>query len=108
VAAVDWILENNPEGNIYNTYHWGGYLIWRLFPKYGVIIDGRSDMYEPGFIRDYVDSYYGRPGWQDFLKQNDVQIVLVEPGSLLAAQLGQSPEWRQVLADDISILFVKR
>jgi hypothetical protein len=108
VAAVDWILEHRPEGNIYNTYHWGGYLIWRLFPEYGVIIDGRSDMYSPSFVDEYVDSYYARPGWEAFLEENGVQTVLIEPGSLLAAQLSQSPEWRQILADDLSVLFVKR
>jgi len=108
VAAADWILENRPEGKIYNTYHWGGYLIWRLFPAYGVIVDGRSDLYSPEFIEEYVDTYYARPGWAEFLKRNDVRIVLIEPGSLLAAQLGQSPEWREVFADDLSILFEKR
>ena len=108
VAAADWILEHRPEGNVYNTYHWGGYLIWRLFPAYGVIIDGRSDMYSPTFIDEYVDSYYARPGWADFLEKHGVRIILIEPGSLLASQLGQSPEWRQVFADELSILFVKR
>jgi hypothetical protein len=65
-------------------------------------------MYSPTFIDEYVDSYYARPGWADFLEKYDVRIVLIEPGSLLAAQLGQSAEWRQVFADDLSVLFVKR
>ena len=33
-AAVDWISENQPQGRIFNAYDWGGYLIWRLYPKY--------------------------------------------------------------------------
>jgi uncharacterized membrane protein len=28
-AAVDWLLENKPQGNLFNSYGWGGYLIWR-------------------------------------------------------------------------------
>ena len=31
-AAVDWIIDNKPEGNLFNSYGWGGYLIWRLYP----------------------------------------------------------------------------
>jgi hypothetical protein len=108
VGAADWILENQPSGNLYNNYHWGGYLIWRLFPAYPVFIDGRADLYGDSFMDEYVNSYYARPGWQEFLEENDVRLVLIEPGSLLAAQLSQSPEWRQVFADDLSVMFQKR
>lgn len=45
-AAVDWIAENHPEGNIFNSYYWGGYIIWRLYPQYQVYVDGRAfDVY---------------------------------------------------------------
>jgi hypothetical protein len=32
VEAVDWIEVNRPAGQMFNTYNWGGYVIWRLWP----------------------------------------------------------------------------
>lgn len=39
-GAVAFLKENPPEGNIFATYDWGGYLIWKL-PEKRVFIDGR-------------------------------------------------------------------
>ncbi|TLM63132.1 MAG: hypothetical protein FDZ69_12525 [Deltaproteobacteria bacterium] len=30
------------EGNLFNEYTWGGYLLWKLHPKYRLFIDGRA------------------------------------------------------------------
>jgi hypothetical protein len=104
-AAVDWILENNPEGYIFNSYGWGGYIIWRLFPQYPVYIDGRADVYGDKFIYAYTDIYRARPGWDKTLDTQAVRLVLVEPESGLASVLRQSPRWEIVYEDQISIVF---
>ncbi len=36
-------------GRIINEYDWGGYLSWRLGPKYKVFIDGRTNLFTPEF-----------------------------------------------------------
>lgn len=107
-AAADWILENRPEGNLYNAYGWGGYLIWRLYPTYPVYIDGRADVYGDEFIYDYLRVYYGQPGWEEKLETADVRLVLVEPDSGLAYALRGSPRWQIVHEDTMRVLFVKK
>jgi hypothetical protein len=107
-GAVEWILENHPSGNIYNSYHWGGYLIWRLFPEYPVFIDGRTDLYGDSFMDQYISSYFARSGWQEYLRKYGVRIVLVEPDSPLSQLLGESSDWGRVYSDDLSALFVKK
>jgi hypothetical protein len=42
VESAEFLLKNNIPGPILNTYGDGGYLIWRLWPRYQVFIDGRS------------------------------------------------------------------
>lgn len=37
-------------GNIFNTYEWGGYLIWKL-PKMKVFVDGRMPAWKDDFGR---------------------------------------------------------
>lgn len=106
-AAVDWIVQNEPPGNVYNTYGWGGYLIWRLFPQYPVYIDGRADVYGDDFIYDYTSVYYGQPGWEQGLSAHGVRLVLVEPASGLADALRRAPGWQVVFRDSASIVFLR-
>jgi len=56
-AAVDFIQINNMEGNIFNSYGWGGYLIWRLYPDHFIFIDGRADVYGDQFLINYINIY---------------------------------------------------
>ena len=107
-AAVDWIVQHRPAGNLFNTYGWGGYLIWRLYPGYQVYIDGRADVYGDAFITDYLRLEAGEPGWDTSLARDDVRIVLLEPASLLVRELRLSPDWGVVFSDEQSILFIHK
>ncbi len=107
-AAVNWIEENHPKGHLYNTYGWGGYLIWRLYPEYPVYIDGRADVYGDEFIYDYLRIYSAQPGWETALDEADVGVALVEPGSGLANTLYQSPGWQVVFEDEQSVIFTRK
>lgn len=107
-AAVDWIAENHPEGYLYNTYSWGGYIIWRLYPRYQVYIDGRADVYGDKFIYTYMDVYRARPDWEKMLIKQAVHLVLIEPESGLAIGLRQSSDWDIVYEDQISVVFDRK
>ncbi len=107
-TAVDWIVKNQPEGNLFNSYGWGGYLIWRLYPQYPVYIDGRADVYGDKFIFAYMDVYRARPGWEQALDTQAVHLVLVEPESGLASALRQSSSWQVVYEDQISVVFARK
>ena len=107
-AAVDWIAENQPEGNLFNSYNWGGYIIWRLYPQYPVYIDGRADVYGDKFLYAYMDVYRARPGWEQALDTQAVRLVLVEPESGLAGLLRQSSGWKIVYEDQLSVVFERK
>lgn len=107
VGAVDWIERNQPAGNLYNTYGWGGYLIWRLYPTYPVYIDGRADLYGDQFIYDYLAVYRAEPGWESALAAADVRLVLIEPQAPLALALTASADWQVRYSDNMSILFTR-
>ncbi|MDH4209650.1 MAG: hypothetical protein OEV76_12295, partial [Anaerolineae bacterium] len=57
VSAVDFLADRQTIGKMYNLYHWGGYLIWRLYPEHKVFIDGRADVYGDAFIEEYLQVY---------------------------------------------------
>lgn len=107
-AALDWIIANKPEGNMFNSYNWGGYLIWRLYPQYLVYIDGRADLYGEKFINNYMKIHTAKPGWEAELKQRDIQNVLVESDSRLADALRQNASWQNLFEDQVSVLFSRK
>ena len=41
-GAADFLLAHHVTEPLFNTYEYGGYLIWRLWPRERVFIDGRS------------------------------------------------------------------
>jgi hypothetical protein len=106
--AVDWIVENKPAGNIFNTYGWGGYLIWRLNPVYPVYIDGRADLYGDDFIYSYLQLYSGDEGWELNFENEGIKIALLETGAGLSDELRESTQWKIVYQDPLSILFIKK
>jgi hypothetical protein len=105
-AAVDFLQAYGARGALYNTYGWGGYLIWRLYPQMRVFIDGRADVYGDAFIEEvYLKAYRGGADWRAPLEQYDVRLVLLEPASPLATQLARAPDWRRIYADSQAVVF---
>jgi hypothetical protein len=108
VGTVEWVWQHQPEGRLFNTYHWGGYLIWNLYPRYPVFIDGRAELYGDQMLTEYADIYNTRSGWEDALDSYGIRLVLVEPDSLIAQRLTESPNWSQAYVDKTSVLLVRK
>jgi hypothetical protein len=102
-AAVRWIQSNQPAGNLFNAYNWGGYLTWEL-RDYPVFIDGRADMYGQEFISQWFMIANAAPGWQDLLDRWDVNLVLIEPWQPVVAQLPQNG-WHLLYEDDMAVVY---
>jgi len=107
VEAVAHLRETSPTGNLFNSYNWGGYLIWSLYPDMPVFIDGRTDLYADEFLRAYLDTAFARPGWQATLEQYEIDIVLIETGSNLAGVLSVEPGWRVDYSDEIATILLR-
>lgn len=107
-AAVAWIQQNRPTPNMYNSYGWGGYLIWKLYPDYKVYIDGRADVHGDAFIENFLDIYRAAPGWQTQLASRNVNFVLIEPDAPLTQALAADPLWTNVFSDSQSVIYQKK
>lgn len=105
--AVEWIMDNEPKGNLFNSYNWGGYIIWKLYPDYPVYIDGRADLYGKEFISKYTKIYFAKPGWEEKLDQDNIAIVFIEPDAMLAVALRQSSSWEKSYEDKMSVIFLR-
>lgn len=107
VRAVAWLRGASPRlsGPLYNSYNWGGYLLWAL-PEEPVFVDGRTDVYNT-FLQEYVKVMFVRPGWQSVLDTYRIRTVLTERDSFLAALLATQPQWRLAYEDDQATVWTR-
>jgi hypothetical protein len=92
---------------MFNSYNWGGYLMWVL-PEYPVFVDGRTDLYDGPVLQAYVTAYFAEPGWDQVMDDYKINTVLIEPASPLAKVLRLTDGWKIVYEDKIAILFVRK
>jgi hypothetical protein len=105
VAAVEHLQANAmAEQRGFNSYNWGGYLIWRGIP---VFVDGRADVYGDDFLHYYRRTFDLTSRWQEPLDDFDIEYVLVERFSPLVTLLNSSEAWQEIYLDDVSAIFTR-
>lgn len=108
VRAVEYLNTHSVPGPMYNSYEFGGYLLWAK-PEQKVFIDGRTEVYERvGAFQDQIALVDLKPGSLSLLDKYDIQSCLLLPGETLTTVLRALPNWQEVYADDRAVLFVRR
>jgi hypothetical protein len=107
VSAVEYLRTVKPEGRLFNTYNWGGYLLWAL-PEYPVFIDGRTDLYSDEVINQWLQVMRAEPGWKQVLEDYEINLILVERESFLDRILAHDSSWISVYEDDQAVIFERR
>ena len=105
VDAVAYLEEHRPPGPLFNSYNWGGYLIWAA-RDYPVYVDGRTDLYGDELLRTYLKIYFAQSGWEDALADTGANTVLIETGSPLAQVLALSEGWQRAYTDEMASIYV--
>jgi hypothetical protein len=95
VQAAEFIESEQPAGPMFNSYNWGGYLMFAL-PDYPVYVDGRTDLYKNDFLLRYLDTAVAGDDWRDVLDEDGINLVVVESGSGLGRVLADEPGWTQI------------
>jgi hypothetical protein len=110
LAAVDFLSKRQLPGQMFNSYNWGGYLIWTLYPEKPVFVDGRTDLYafNGQVLEDYVRVQFTQPGWHGVLEAYHIGYALIERDSLLALALEEADGWAKVHMDELAVVFVRR
>jgi len=108
VAAADFLEQSGIHDPVFAPDSWGGYLIYRLYPEFRVVVDDRHDLYGEQFLRNYLKAVHLEPGWDAFLNDHHVNCVLMPKHSALANMLVESAEWKQVYSDDVAAVFARR
>ena len=90
---------------ILTTDQWGDYLIYRLYPRQKVFVDGRSDFYAAELGGQYLRLLNPAHDWEAILAQYDFRLALLPAAWPLAQLLKQSKQWQVQYDDGLAILF---
>lgn len=114
-------IKTNLKGNMFNEFFVGGYIMYKLGPDIKTYIDGRTDMFLPTILPEYIkvagdtksdDETYMR----NFTKLMDKYrvswaILTTNRYSLswrLSRLLGNDPKWQLVFFDDRAYIYVRK
>ncbi|MDJ0857415.1 MAG: hypothetical protein QNI88_19565 [Desulfobacterales bacterium] len=110
--AASFVKAQTLPANIYNSYEWGGYLAWRLFPAYKVFWDARNTSQKT--MRDGAQIANGDSGWFEHLDRYGVQTLVILPCMLhdgrrfeIIDRLLETTAFSLVYADSNALVFVR-
>jgi hypothetical protein len=107
VEAVNFLEQHHLPGRIFNSYDFGGYLIWRLYPEYRVFVDGRADVYGDAFLTRFVEIYLGEVNPRPEFDRLGIRTVIVEPQAMVGALLSMGHDWKIVYADRVAVILTR-
>ncbi len=106
VAASRYLNENDLPREMFNSYNWGGYLMFAA-PDYPVYVDGRTDLYSD-FVLDYAAIYFDRADDLEVaLAEQNVNLVVVEVGAPIVDALADLDNWSQVYDDELAVIWIR-
>lgn len=120
MGTIPFLKEHHLNGQMFNEFNNGGYLLYHLYPTYKVFIDGRADVYLCCEMHDVFDLAENKniPN-EEFKKILDslwqkynISFVVLGTDQRLVFQkvaevLYRDPQWRLVFWSDDSQIFVK-
>ena len=108
VQAADWVDQHPQSGRMFNDFNWGGYLLYRLWPRQQVFIDSQSDFYGEALTKQAAEIAAGAPGWDADLVEYDISWILVPRTSGLAQAAAASSAWQIEYQDDVAIILIRK
>jgi hypothetical protein len=109
-GAVRFIRAHKPAGRMWNFLPFGGYLSWRLWPDYRVLVDGRSGwVHDPALLARVHASESDDEAFRSLTSDLDLRwaVTRASEGERFGVPLARSADWRMVYLDDVSAVYVR-
>ncbi len=106
VAEAEFLARQKLGPDLYNTFNNGGYLLWRLWPAYKVMVDSRAFPFSSWF-QDQYDFSTGK-SFASFLRKYPARVAVAELSRTeLWRNFMNSPEWRLVFYGSVAAVFIR-
>lgn len=113
--ALDFIAGERLPGHIYHDYNAGGWVMWRLWPRYRDYIDGRAQPFSPEVFLEQQEMLAVPPDsseWQALLDRRGINTLLISLARfggyrLSPAALCASSGFRLVYMDEVAGVWLR-
>jgi len=105
IRATEFIRDAGLKGPMYNSFNWGGFLIFNL-PSQPVSVDPRVNIYGDALIQRSFNTANG-VDWRTDPVLDRANFMLLEHWAPLAASLASDPRYRLAYEDQLSAVFVR-
>jgi hypothetical protein len=106
--ACSFIERQGWSGRLYNEFDWGGYCIWRFYPRQQVFIDGRCEVYFDGAWENHMAIRFAQADWEERLRAAQIDTLLIRPDSYMSRMMPTSKEWKRVYNDPLALVYRRR
>lgn len=113
-AASDAFKEMDVEGNMFNNYDIGSYLVYTLYPKWRVFVDNRPEAYGKEFFKTiYLPMQQDSNVWKEQLAKHDFQTIFwghrdyTSWAQAFLFDRLKDDDWVPVYVDAYAIIFVR-
>lgn len=108
--AAAFVKKNNISGNMYNSYVFGGHLIWSLYPERPVFVDGRAEVYDKEFQESFI-SGTSLNKWVEAIERYGINyaVVAYSAGGLdpIGKWIARDANWGLIYWDDAARVYVR-
>jgi len=94
--------------HLFTSDQWADYLIYRYYPEQKAFLDGRSDFYGKGLVKQYQHMMSAQWDCEQLLKKFAIDGVMVKTDAPLAMVLKHSANWKLLFDDGSIIVFQSR
>ncbi len=99
------LVQRSAAQRIFTYDQWADYLIYRLYPKKPVFMDGRSDFFGTPIVNAAQHILAAQYDWKTQLNRFAVDMILVKPDAPLSEVLKMSPDWAMRFDDGKVLVF---
>jgi hypothetical protein len=99
------LVERSAAHRIFTYDQWADYLIYRLYPKKPVFMDGRSDFFGTPMVTSTQHILAAQFDWKIQLQRFGVDMILVRPDAPISEVLKTSPDWALRFDDGKVLVF---
>lgn len=106
-AALAVFRRTGVQGNVFNGYGLGGYLIHSKVP---VFIDGRGDMYGDAFMVETAQAMglTKSHALETLLQKYNITWTMLPPATPALELLDHLPQWQRLYGDTVAVVHVRR
>lgn len=110
VAATEYLVKNPPQGQIFNTYEWGDYLVWAGPKDLQVFVTSHAHLVPNEVWRHYMSVINVAAEWNEILDRYGVTTVVVDKQErrALISKLKDHADWKLEYEDGVAAIYKRK